>query len=561
MLSHLQIRNLAVLDEVDLEFASGLTVFTGETGAGKSMLVDALALALGARADAAVVRPGAQRAEIIATFDIAGRADIAAWLRDRDLDATPECQLRRIVTSEGRSRGYLNGQSVPLEALRELGEQLVEICGQHAHQSLRHRSAQRALLDGHGGHEALLAATAAAHAAWKTAESARRACEVRGEDREARCELLSHQLRELEALNLQPGEIAILEGEQRLLANRERIATGLGAALLRLYDAEHSAAQDDVAASRRELELLGDLDSGLVAVAALLEQAQIQIAEAAETIRHRLASLEHDPARQEHIEARLSAAYELSRKHRVPVEELPARARDLAAELQRLSDGQTRLAELAAEAAERRQSLVRAAAALSRARLKAARSMARDVTTRLHQLGMPDARFEVRVQPLPDEELGASGADEVEFLVTTNPGIDPGPVSRVASGGELSRLSLAIQVVAMAAHGTPTLIFDEVDAGVGGRVAEIVGQSLKSLSSGRQVLCVTHLPQVASQADRHLGLSKHSDGAHTRTEVRLLTGRERVEEIARMLGGLRITDKTRAHAGEMLAMAGERRAC
>ncbi len=562
MLTHLQIRNLAVIDEVDLDLEPGFTVLTGETGAGKSMLVDALALALGERADSSSVRPGAQRAEILATFDITNRRDIAAWLRERDLDIdrAAECQLRRVVTSEGRSRGYLNGQTVPIEMLRDLGEQLVEICGQHAHQSLRHRAAQRALLDAHGGHDALVAAMAAAHGAWRTADTRLRALDGSRREREARCELLRHQVRELQALNLQPGEPEALEQEHRLLANRERIASGLDVCLTRLYDAEHSAAHDDIGASRRELGALSELDPLLAPAAALLEQTEIQVAEAVELIRKRLAALEHDPSRQEEIEARLAAVQDLARKHRVRPEELPARAEAMANELAALIGSESHTAELRDQVAERRHAMLAAAARLTDARRQAVRSLAKAVNENLARLGMPSSEFAVRLEDLPAERPGPGGAEQVEFLVSTNSGHPPGPISRIASGGELSRLSLAIQLTAMTALGTRTLVFDEVDAGIGGGVAEIVGQSLKRLSRGTQVLCVTHLPQVASQADGHLAVSKFSTGGQTRTAIKVLDTEARVEEIARMLGGVRITERTRAHASEMLATARRRRA-
>jgi DNA repair protein RecN (Recombination protein N) len=560
VLTHLQIRNLAVIDEVELDLRSGFTVLTGETGAGKSMLVDALALAIGSRGDSTSIRPGAQRAEVLASFDITGRPDVAAWLRERDFDLASECQLRRVLTSEGRSRGYLNGQTVPIELLRDLGEQLVEICGQHAHQSLRQRPAQRSLLDAHGGHGALVAAMAEAHDAWRSADARLRALEGAGQDREARRELLEHQVRELQALNPQPGEPQALEQEHLLLTNRERIARGLIACLNSLYDAEQSAAQDDIGVSRREIGALLMLDPLLAPAAALLEQAQIQVIEAADLLRERLTALEHDPARQDQIETRLAAVQDLARKHRVPAEDLPARTHALAEELAALSGGESQLPGLRDTVAERRADMLAAASQLSAARRKAARSLAKAVTGQLAGLGMPSGQFTLKLDELPAEQIGPGGAEQVEFLVSTNPGHPPGPISRVASGGELSRLSLAIQLTAMTALGTPTLVFDEVDAGIGGGVAEIVGQSLKSLSHSRQVLCVTHLPQVASQADQHLVVNKVNAAGQTRTIIATLDAGSQVEEIARMLGGVKITERTRAHASEMLASARRRRA-
>jgi DNA repair protein RecN (Recombination protein N) len=559
VLSRLHIRNLAVLDEIELDLAAGFTALTGETGAGKSMLVDALALALGERADSSAVRAGAARAEVTAEFDIAELPGVGRWLGERDLDADGECQVRRVVTREGRSRGYVNGQPVPMESLRELGEQLLEICGQHAHQSLVRRPTQRAILDAHGGHDELLARMAETYAAWSALERERTLLLADRRERESRRDLVGYQLREIAALELGEGEVETLEIEQVRLANVDRIASGLARALDQLYDAE-SSAHDTVGSARREVESLAALDPDLTPAVEALELARIQLVEASDGIRRRLAGLERDPARQEEVEARLAAVLDLARKHRRAPETVWRLRGELEVELATLDACDERLGTSDAESEQLAARLREAAEALRAARLTAARSLARAVTANLHALGMAGSTFIVELAPLLAEKVGPGGADEIEFRIVTNPGQAPQPIAKIASGGELSRLSLAIQVVAMTGQGAGTLIFDEVDAGIGGGVAEIVGRNLRRLSGRRQVLCVTHLPQVASQADRHFAVTKTAVADETRTAVRELDAPARVEEIARMLGGVKITARSRDHAREMLEGARARRA-
>lgn len=560
MLTRLHIRGLAVLDEIELDLSGGFSTLTGETGAGKSMLVDALALALGERADSTAVRAGAQRAEVNAVFDLDQDSAAAAWLTARDLDAARECQLRRIVTPEGRSRGYINGQPVPLESLRELGALLVEICGQHAHQSLLRPLTQRTLLDAHGGHGPLLGAVGDAHAAWTAIQRELSALRAVAEERRAREELLGYQVRELEALNLREGEVDALEQERLLLANAGSISAGLNVALEQIYDAEGASAHDTLGAARRQIDTLLSLDPQLGVVAEALEAAAIHIADAAEQLRRRLATVEHDPARLDAIETRLDTIFDLARKHHCEARELHAYLEKQQAELRTLSSVGERIEALEAQNTAGRKRLRIAALALTEARTEAAGRLSAEATVNLRVLGMPEATFVARVTPLPEEQIAANGADQVEFLVSTNAGQPPGPIARVASGGELSRLSLAIEVIAMTESGAPTLIFDEVDAGIGGGVAEMVGQCLHRLSNTRQVLCVTHLPQVASQADQHYGVVKSSKEGATQALVHQLSAEERVGEIARMLGGVRITERTRAHAREMLQAHRNRRA-
>jgi DNA repair protein RecN (Recombination protein N) len=558
VLIRLHIRNLAVIDEVELDLEPGFGALTGETGAGKSMLVDALLLTLGARADSGAVRSGAERTEVTAVFRV--DEPIRAWLAGRDLDTAGDCQLRRVVTAEGRSRGYINGQPVPLESLRELGEQLVEICGQHAHQTLLQPAAQRDLLDAHGRHEPLLDAVASAHAAWSRCEGELAALRAASGTRDARRELLGYQVGELGALNLQVGEYPTLDQERQLLANAGRIGETAGRVLESIYDAEDGAAHDMLGAARRQIEALADLDPLLAPVVEALDLAAINVGEAAERLRQRIGVLDHDPARLEAIETRLAAIHELARKHRCEPAQLPGLLAALQAEFEALSGDTGRLGQLETESARARARLNAAADALGKARRTAAGTLATQVSANLRDLGMPEAIFSVQITPLPEARIGPAGADHIDFLVSTNPGQEAGPIARVASGGELSRLSLALAVVVMTGSSVRTLVFDEVDAGIGGGVAEMVGRSLRRLSRTRQVLCVTHLPQVASQAHHHYAVSKQTTDGMTRAGVHPLTPDERVEEIARMLGGVRITDRTRAHAREMLAANRPRRA-
>ncbi len=555
MLTSLHVRDFAIIDEVELDLGEGMTVLTGETGAGKSILLDALGLVLGDRADGGAVRHGAARAEITATLDIGALEGVQQWLADHDLDADGECVIRRVVSREGRSRAYINGASSTLQALRQLGEQLIDIHGQHAHQSLVKPAVQRQILDDHGGLAAEAAAVAEAWQAWRAAGDTRAQLESAARDRDHRLDLLRYQAGELEALDLQPGEADELETEHTRLANLGRLAEGGNQALALLYESEAGSAHDHLGAAVRLLEQLADLDPALAGPAALAGEAQIQAAEAAAGLQSYLSMLDADPQRIEAVAARRQSVRELARKHQVPAGELPDRLAELRDEIRELEGAESACAAAVAAEAEALKSYDRAAKDLSERRTAAAEALAGEITGMMGQLGMPGGRLEIGVHTDTRTEPQAAGRDRVEFLVTANPGQPPAPLARVASGGELSRIGLAIQVAATRTAGTPAVIFDEVDAGVGGGVAEIVGRRLRELGLRRQVLCVTHLPQVASQADAHLRVSKLTDGETTRTRLARLTDDERIEELARMLGGVEITERTRAHAREMVTRA------
>jgi DNA repair protein RecN (Recombination protein N) len=555
VLSGVSVRNFAIIDEVSLELGPGLTVLTGETGAGKSILVDALGLVLGDRADATAVRHGADRAEITASFDLGGLPEVAAWLAEQALDADGECVLRRVIGAEGRSRAWINGAPTTLQMLRDLGERLVDIHGQHEHQSLMRPAAQRELLDARLPDAGLVRAVAEAWQAWRTAVDERARLEAAGRDREQRLDLLRYQLRELEALAPVAGEAAELEAEFSRLANAGKLAEGAGGALELIYEGETGAAHDAVARAAELLGELAELDAGLAEAQRLLAEAEIQLSEAATGLRRYLGGLEMDPARLDAVQARLEGLKSLAHKHQVPADALPARLAALADEIEELEQAETRLGRAAEKVSAAEGAFRQAAARLSAARAAAAEQLSDQVTALMHQLGMPGGRFLVAVESDPEGPCAPHGLDAVEFRVSANPGQPPAPVARIASGGELSRISLAIQVAAKSAQSIPVMVFDEVDSGVGGGVAEIVGRRLSELGARAQVLCVTHLPQVASQARHHLRVVKLTDGETTRTTLKALTETEKIEELARMLGGVEITGATRAHAEEMRSRA------
>jgi DNA repair protein RecN (Recombination protein N) len=562
MLTHLHIRDFAIIDSVEVELRGGLTVLTGETGAGKSILVDALQLAAGGRAGAEVVRHGCERAEVTATFDLAAApAPLRELLAEQSIDADDELVVRRVVTREGKSRGYLNGQQVPIQTLRLAGEWLVDIHGQHEFQSLARPPAQRELLDEFGDAAGLAAQVAAAHRERVAASARLAALQSAVTDRDARLDLLRFQARELASLELAEGELQSLGEERSRLANRGRLAEAARAALVLLYEAEDSNAHAGTSRALGLLRQAGGLDPRLGAMVPLVDEALIRIGEAARELAGYLDDLDVDPARQEFVEQRLAAIEQLARKHRVAPAELAAKAAQVDAELAQLERIEHDLVALRDEVAAAVARWRELAARLSERRREIAARLGPAISTRMQTLGMAGGRFEVRVEPLAGDETHPQGLEQVEFLVSANPGQPPRPLGKVASGGELSRLSLAVQVATARPEGAATagdprcMVFDEVDSGVGGAVAEIVGRELAALGRHAQVLCVTHLPQVAAQGGAHLRVSKLTDGRTTRTQIVHLAGDERVEEIARMLGGVSITDKAREHASEMLRSA------
>jgi DNA repair protein RecN (Recombination protein N) len=550
MLSRIAIRNLVIVAELELEFAPGMTALTGETGAGKSILVDALGLALGDKADSGLIRQGAERAEVAVTFEPAPGSPALAWLADHDLADEETCILRRVLVRDGRSRASINGSPVPVSLLRELGTLLVDIHGQNAHQALLSPAAQRGLLDGYAGLERELAAVAATYRAWREAESELDALRAAASERAARLDYLAFQVGELEAVACSPDALQGLESEHARLANAGRLLQDCGQLLASLGE-EDPSAQQVVDHAVHALSDLSRVDPDLCEVRELLEGVGIQLGEAVRGLRRYLDRVEPDPDRLEEIDRQLGRLHDAARKHRVAPAELGELLERLREEMAGLENADARGEAIAREAQAQQRAYLELARALGAGRLQAAGRLGATVTASMQTLGMAGGQFAVQCEALPDK-AGPNGFDRVQFLVTANPGQPPAPLNSVASGGELSRIGLAIQVATADCGQVPTLIFDEVDVGIGGAVAEIVGQLLRRLGRTRQVLCVTHLPQVAAQAHRQLGVRKSSDGRSTETRIEALGDDERVGEIARMLGGVTITEQTRLHAREMI---------
>jgi DNA repair protein RecN (Recombination protein N) len=554
MLESLYVKDFAIVDEAEIAFGPGMTVVTGETGAGKSLLVDALLLLAGGRAEAAMVRHGCERAELSAEFDLGGRADLREWLAAEDLDEDGACQLRRVIRSEGSSRAWINGRPVTLGQLKTLAGGLIEIHGQHEQQALLERGQQLALLDAFGGHAAELAETARLTRAWRAA-GARIAELSRGADHAERIEWLTHQVEELDLHALAPDDLEALEETHRRLANSGQLLQGCAALAERLDGDDEFALLRLVARAQAEIGHLAGLDARLAPVGELLDAAQIQLGEANDALARYQDSLDLDPERLAEAEAQLAKLHELARKHRVRMPELKAHADGLREELDSLRGAGADIAALQAERRKLAADYARVAAALSDKRAATARRLGDAVSALMDELGMRGGRFQVQLEAQDGDEPDAQGAERCEFLVSANPGQPPRALRKVASGGELSRISLAIEVAALGSDAVASMVFDEVDSGIGGAVAEVVGQKLRALGERSQVLCVTHLPQVASQGHRHLRVSKSSDEGSTRTHIDALDGKARQEEIARMLGGVEITRETLAHAKQMLTRA------
>jgi DNA repair protein RecN (Recombination protein N) len=558
MLIRLVVRDFAIIEAIELELHPGLTVLTGETGAGKSILVDALQLLAGGRGGPEMIRHGAERAEIAATFDLGkAPAGLTRWLEEQSVTGGDELVIRRVLSADGRSRAYLNGQSVPVQLLREAGSILIDIHGQHEFQSLTRAAAQRELLDEYGRLEPLVGQVGIAYRVWREMLERTLELETRARDREAKLDLLKYQVGELRALALEEGEVARLTDERARLMNRGRLAEAAQAALAALYQSEDGNAHADVSRALQSLRAGSAIDPKLAPVVTLVEEAAVQIREAARELERYGESLDLDTQRQHDVERRLAAIEELARKNRVTPLELLPRAAQLAAELQGLERAEVDLAVLRKELATALEGYSKQAQTLSAKRATGAAALAKEVTKRMQTLGMSGGRLEVDVAQSRTAEPAQHGLDDVELRVSTNPGQPPRALAKVASGGELSRLSLAVQV-ATSARDTRCMVFDEVDSGIGGAVAEIVGRELRALAERGQVLCVTHLPQVASQGHQHLRVTKLTDGKTTRTSLTGLSDQDRIEELARMLGGVDVTSKAREHAREMLQVAGKR---
>ncbi len=550
MLTDITIQNYTIVDSLEMDFHPGMTVITGETGAGKSIMLDALGLCLGDRADPKAVRHGQERAEITARFDVATNAAAQSWLKARDLAVDDECLLRRVITAEGRSRAYINGSTSTVQDCAELAGLLIDIHSQHAHQSLLRKGVQRQLLDTFAGQRELARAIEHTASEWLRQQRELEMLAGARDEQTARSQLLSYQLEELDMLALQDGELSRLESELKQLANAEDILRSAHAAL--------ELCEEQESGSRRALQLMESDNHNTSAARSareLLESAAIQLQEAKSEIQRHLDEVEVNPERLSEVEQRLEAIYDIARKHRVKPEQLPEVHVTLLDEAQSIASGGEHIAQLQDNLTRLEQQYATEAAKLSKQRAKAARKLEKSAMEILATLAMEHCQLAVSLAPRDTHRPHPHGQEEVELLISTNPGSPPQPLAKIASGGELSRISLAIQVVTASSHALPSMVFDEVDVGIGGAVAEVVGRLLRQLAADTQVLCVTHLPQVAAQGHQHLQVSKSSSKASVQTSLSQLQGDERTREVARMLGGVKITEQSLAHAQEMLTEA------
>ncbi|UYU31100.1 DNA repair protein RecN [Siccibacter colletis] len=552
MLAQLTISNFAIVRELEIDFHAGMTAITGETGAGKSIAIDALGLCLGGRADADMVRPGAGRADLCARFSLKDTPAALRWLEANQLDDGRECLLRRVISSDGRSRGFINGTAVPLSQLRELGQLLIQIHGQHAHQLLLKPDHQKTLLDGYAGEHALTQKMAATYREWHQSCRALAQHQQLSQERAARAELLAYQLKELNEFNPLPGEFEQIDEEYKRLANSGQLLSTSQQALNALADGEDSNLQSQLYSVRNMVTELIGMDDKLSGVLNMLEEAAIQISEASDELRHYCERLDLDPNRLYELEQRISRQITLARKHHIAPEALPAFHASLLEEQQQMDTQSDTLDALMQAVSVQHQQALETAHQLHDARVKYAAELSELITESIHSLSMPHGQLLIQVE-FDEHHLTAEGADRIDFRVSTNPGQPLQALSKVASGGELSRIALAIQVITARKMETPALIFDEVDVGISGPTAAVVGKLLRQLGESTQVMCVTHLPQVAGCGHQHFFVSKETDGAMTETHMQPLDKRARLQELARLLGGSEVTRNTLANAKELLA--------
>lgn len=552
MLAQLTISNFAIVRELEIDFQRGMTAITGETGAGKSIAIDALGLCLGGRAEADMVRQGAARADICARFSLKDTPSAQRWLTDNQLDDGNECLLRRVISSDGRSRGFINGTAVPLSQLRDLGQALIQIHGQHAHQLLLKPEHQKTLLDAYAGEPLLMQNMAQHYRQWHQSCRALAQHQQLAQEREARRELLQYQLKELNEFAPVSGEYEQIDEEYKRLANSGQLLSTSQQTLLMLADGEENNLQSQLYTARQLMSELIEMDDKLSGVFGMLEEAAIQISEASDELRHYCDRLDLDPNRLHELEQRLSRQISLARKHHLAPEELPVFHQQLLTEQQLLDQQESDQDELSAAVSLHYAAALSCAQQLHERRTHFANELSGLITDSMHTLSMPHGRFSIEIQFNPDH-LTAEGADRIDFRVSTNPGQPVQPLGKVASGGELSRIALAIQVITARKMDTPALIFDEVDVGISGPTAAVVGKMLRQLGESTQVMCVTHLPQVAGCGHQHFYVSKETDGAMTETHMQPLDKRARLQELARLLGGSEVTRNTLANAKELLA--------
>lgn len=553
MLRQLVIKDLAVIDNLNIDFKSGMTVLTGETGAGKSILLDALGLVLGDRADSNVIRGGTDRTDITAIFSTSDIPYIKERLNEIEIESDDELFIRRTVSKDGRSRAYLNNTPVPIQTLREIGDYLVDIHGQHAHQSLSRPKTQREILDQAGTYTDLLNNVANTYSEWQQVNEQLLSFETGGDDFEARLALLKYQIDELNQLELHEGEYDTLLEQYKRQSNSQELLATCQKILAELSESE-SAIYSQLAHHQTAISELCDMDNALENLSKLLDNATIQIDEASAELKNYIDRFDTDTEQLNVLENRLDKIHELARKHKIKPEVLVEQLNALTSQLSQLEGGQEQHEQLQKKKIELSENYKKLANELSKQRKKTAKSIASAVTEKMHELGM-GGQFDITIDALDDSTPHQFGMDKITFTVTTNPGQPLRPITKVASGGELSRLSLAIQIITSRDDGVPTMIFDEVDAGISGGIAEIVGRLLNKLAETRQIFCVTHLAQVASCGHHHLQVSKTIKNADTFTQVRELYQQERVDEIARLLAGKEVTNESRANAAQMLELA------
>ena len=552
MLAQLTISNFAIVRELEIDFHSGMTAITGETGAGKSIAIDALGLCLGGRAEADMVRRGASRADLCARFALKDTPAAQRWLEENQLESGRECLLRRVISTDGRSRGFINGTAVPLSQLRELGQLLIQIHGQHAHQLLTRPEHQKTLLDGYTGEYALTQLMAGHYRQWHQSCRELAQHQQQSQERAARADLLQYQLKELNEFCPQQGEFEQIDEEYKRLANSGQLLSTCQHALTVMADGEEANLQSQLYAAKQLVSELVGMDSKLSSVLDMLEEASIQLSEATDELRHYNDRLDLDPNRLFELEQRISRQISLARKHQITPEELPAFYQALLEEQRLLDDSAGSLESLSQTVVEHHQLALETARQLHAARQRSADELTRLITESMHSLSMPHGVFAIDIA-FDERHLTAEGADRIEFRVTTNPGQPLQPIAKVASGGELSRIALAIQVITAQKMETPALIFDEVDVGISGPTSSVVVKLLRQLLESTQVMCVTHLPQVAGCGHHHFIVCKETDGEMTETHMHPLDKRARLQELARLLGGSEVTRNTLANAKELLA--------
>jgi len=552
MLTQLTIHNFAIVKFLELELKSGMTTVTGETGAGKSIAIDALGLALGSRADASTVRPGEKKAEISAIFTVEPSSLAYKWLVEHELNNEDECILRRVITTEGRSKGYINGIPVPLQQLKSISQFLVQVHGQHAHQTLLKPEVQLAILDGYASHTKLQLNVRDGYRTWHNLANEEKKLLQNQQQRAARQQLLQYQVSELDEFALADGEYSQIEAEHRLLANSTELVEECMSSADTLYENEDNTICSMLQVVTHRLENLLDMDPKLKSITDTLQEAVVLVEEAGNELRSYTDNLERDPQQFEYLDERLGKALELARKHQVPADQLATHHQMLKSELENIAGDDERIESIKLELAESQNKYNQQAEKLSISRQKYAKQLNKQITASMHELSMENGCFEMVLEAYEHKTPNPHGLDNINFLVSTNPGQPLQALGKVASGGELSRISLAIQVITAQKISTPTLIFDEVDVGISGQTASIVGKLLRQLGEKTQVMCVTHLPQVASKGHQQMYVSKTTDGKTTETCMKALSQEMRIEELARLLGGDKITASTLNNAAEML---------